>query len=429
MRCIVDGRSNDEIASSLGVGTRTVEAHLDAAVRAVPRAVPWGAGRACRSARAGCTSEPAAPVDDRRGAASTRARPRGCVGVRRAHSRLSRSNVSLSTLPGMSRPPTPRRAAGDQAEEAAARHLVGLGWSILGRNVRIGRTELDIVADRAGRQLPPSSSWRSARGAGHASGSRRNRSTPRRSPGCTWRPGGSPGSATCPTVGACPAACRAWTSSASCATVGPGTDGTSASTSAASRPRRADGSAALPADPLVLDSPRPVRTGHRAQRSLRITHACRSPRGCRCDQVVAGPRTTRHAEAQPHRRSPSHAVRLDAPAAGGRCPLRAPDSPLEPQDEALHLRRAQRHPHHRPGADGQPPGCRARLRDGDRRQRRLRPLRGHQEAGPGARRRGSRPGRDALRQPPLAGRHAHQLRDHPQAHRPARPDRGHAGQR
>jgi putative endonuclease len=40
--------------------------------------------------------------------------------------------------------------AGDQAEEAAARHLVGLGWSILGRNVRVGRTELDIVAVEPG---------------------------------------------------------------------------------------------------------------------------------------------------------------------------------------------------------------------------------------------------------------------------------------
>ena len=50
----------------------------------------------------------------------------------------------------MSRPPTPRRAAGDQAEEAAARHLVRLGWSVLGRNVRIGRTELDIVAVEPG---------------------------------------------------------------------------------------------------------------------------------------------------------------------------------------------------------------------------------------------------------------------------------------
>jgi putative endonuclease len=46
----------------------------------------------------------------------------------------------------MPRPPTLRRAAGDQAEEAVALHLVGLGWSVLGRNVRIGRTELDIVA-------------------------------------------------------------------------------------------------------------------------------------------------------------------------------------------------------------------------------------------------------------------------------------------
>ena len=38
-------------------------------------------------------------------------------------------------------------------------------------------------------------------------------------------------------------------------------------------------------------------------------------------------------------------------AAGGRCPLRAPDPALEPEDEALHLRRAQRHLHHRPAAD------------------------------------------------------------------------------
>ena len=65
----------------------------------------------------------------------------------------------------------------------------------------------------------------------------------------------------------------------------------------------------------------------------------------------------------------------------------------------------------------------------DGRQRRLRALRGHQEAGPGAHRRRGCPGGDALRQSPLAGWHAHQLRDHPQAHRAARPDRGHAGQR
>ena len=39
------------------------------------------------------------------------------------------------------------------------------------------------------------------------------------------------------------------------------------------------------------------------------------------------------------------------------------------------------------------------------------------------------PGRDALRQPALAGRHAHQLRDHPEAARPARAARGSPAER
>ncbi len=186
--------------------------------------------------------------------------------------------------------------------------------------------------------------------------------------------------------------------------------------------------AGRPADPLLLDSARLVQAGH--ERSVRCaSHTRAAPRG---GAVRPGGRRSADDEARGGttvQEAPPHAVRLDAPAAGGRCPLRAPDSPLEPQDEALHLRRAQRHPHHRPGPDGQPAGRRARLRDRHRRQRRLRPLRGHQEAGPGARRRGGHPRRDALRQPPLAGRHAHQLRDHPQAHRSARPARGPAGQR
>lgn len=41
---------------------------------------------------------------------------------------------------------TSRRVAGDQAEEIAVRHLRGLGWTILARNVRVGRSELDVVA-------------------------------------------------------------------------------------------------------------------------------------------------------------------------------------------------------------------------------------------------------------------------------------------
>ena len=41
-----------------------------------------------------------------------------------------------------------RQQFGRAAEEAAARHLTGNGWTLLGRNVRIGRGELDIIARR-----------------------------------------------------------------------------------------------------------------------------------------------------------------------------------------------------------------------------------------------------------------------------------------
>jgi putative endonuclease len=41
---------------------------------------------------------------------------------------------------------TRRRISGDLAEQAVARHLAALGWTILGRNVRVGRSEVDIVA-------------------------------------------------------------------------------------------------------------------------------------------------------------------------------------------------------------------------------------------------------------------------------------------
>lgn len=39
-----------------------------------------------------------------------------------------------------------RQSYGRAAEEAAARYLAARGWRLLGRNVRIGRGELDIVA-------------------------------------------------------------------------------------------------------------------------------------------------------------------------------------------------------------------------------------------------------------------------------------------
>lgn len=41
-----------------------------------------------------------------------------------------------------------RQQFGRAAEAAAARHLEGEGWVLLGRNVRIGRGELDLIARR-----------------------------------------------------------------------------------------------------------------------------------------------------------------------------------------------------------------------------------------------------------------------------------------
>jgi putative endonuclease len=43
-----------------------------------------------------------------------------------------------------------RQRFGRAAEEAAAHHLTRNGWRLLGRNVRIGRGELDIIARRGG---------------------------------------------------------------------------------------------------------------------------------------------------------------------------------------------------------------------------------------------------------------------------------------
>ena len=41
-----------------------------------------------------------------------------------------------------------KQQLGRAAEAAAARHLVRDGWTIIGRNVRIGRGELDLIARR-----------------------------------------------------------------------------------------------------------------------------------------------------------------------------------------------------------------------------------------------------------------------------------------
>ena len=48
---------------------------------------------------------------------------------------------------------TPNRGLGDEAEQLVADALLAAGWTMLGRNVRVGRDELDLVAVDPG---PPS---------------------------------------------------------------------------------------------------------------------------------------------------------------------------------------------------------------------------------------------------------------------------------
>jgi putative endonuclease len=50
----------------------------------------------------------------------------------------------MARLPTGSR--TPAQRAGDAAETLVADHLAALGWTVLARNLRLGRKEVDIVA-------------------------------------------------------------------------------------------------------------------------------------------------------------------------------------------------------------------------------------------------------------------------------------------
>jgi putative endonuclease len=69
------------------------------------------------------------------------------------------------------RPRTPAQRAGDAAESLVALRLVAAGWTIVARNVHVGRGELDLVAVDPG---PPANlvvvevRWRSRRDFGMA---------------------------------------------------------------------------------------------------------------------------------------------------------------------------------------------------------------------------------------------------------------------
>ena len=105
---------------------------------------------------------------------------------------------------------------------------------------------------------------------------------------------------------------------------------------------------------------------------------------------------------------------LEAVAGSGR-PLRSSDPSLEPEDEAIHPRRALRHPHRRSTPDAQPPRVVVRVYSRSRRQWRHRAVHRHEKAGSGLDSVVRRALQHALHQRALARRHAHQLPNNLQA--------------
>ena len=256
---------------------------------------------------------------------------------------------------------TAAQRAGDDAEARVAAYLVGLGWQVLGTHVRVGRAELDLVAADPG---PPAAlvvvevRWRARRDFGlpeeTVDGRKRARlhragfALRERRPAClTAR------------------RCRVLPVRFDLVVVEPG-DRIRHYRHGGMTPER------RPRD-LVLDSPGrgtgswQSTPGARRRVDHRSSHADRSdrggagrPKGRRLPTRVRGGYNRT-------RRSPDRAVHLDAAAARGRSPLRPPDTPLESQDEAVHLCRAQWDPHHRSRPDREAAGVRAGLRARDRR--------------------------------------------------------------
>ena len=77
-------------------------------------------------------------------------------------------------MPEASRRRTSRQEAGAAAEELVAARLAAMGWTILGRNVHAGRSELDLVAVDPGppaRLVAVEVRFRSSRGFGGAEAS------------------------------------------------------------------------------------------------------------------------------------------------------------------------------------------------------------------------------------------------------------------
>jgi putative endonuclease len=85
--------------------------------------------------------------------------------------RPPREDVDVTSIerPPDERSRTIQQRRGDAAERLAATYLEGLGWTVLGRNVHVGRAELDIVALDPGpsrRLVAVEVRWRSGRAFG-----------------------------------------------------------------------------------------------------------------------------------------------------------------------------------------------------------------------------------------------------------------------
>jgi len=108
-------------------------------------------------------------------------------------------------VPEASRRKTSRQEAGAAAEELVAARLVAMGWTILGRNVHAGRSELDIVAIDPGppaRLVAVEVRFRSSRefGGGEASFDHRKRALLRRGIARLIEPGRLPGGRPVPSL-------------------------------------------------------------------------------------------------------------------------------------------------------------------------------------------------------------------------------------
>ena len=216
----------------------------------------------------------------------------------------------------------PRRSSPRDSREA--------GWTVLARNVHVGRHELDLVAVDPG---PPAAlvvvevRWRAGRGLRPARGDRR---PPQARPRPARRRTACSTAASLPDGSPC-RGCRCgstWSSSS---------PGDRRAPPPARHADRAGRSASNPTRATLPPGPGPARaTPNRSPAPRRRgAHTRTVPTGT----VPAGPTghrppATRSAEERNRQEVAHRAVRFDAAAARGRSPLRPPDPPLEPQDDA-----------------------------------------------------------------------------------------------